>query len=402
MKHNQHSAVLDGNNRHIVLFGKQGSGKTSIFQALAGESAYHTGTSKYNPVVGLCRLGRAGNVTLIDTAALNDTSELGDEQVRRTLNIIRRADIAIYVVNLQEFDREAYRRDHEWLKRNMIPYLLAFNHCDEAYAGAIAQFKTEFPDAIFISTQTPGSISLLRARLSQMVRAISAQEAPLIPEGLVKQGDYVLLLMSPTGGAPVRNEHQMITQLIRLGARVVAIEERNLKQTLQEMQRVDLVIAYARSFSMVRDIVPEHIPITSYSLLYGLQTGELDTFLEGAKAIASLNKDSRVLIAEGCMHSSMHRDIGRVKIPRALRRLAGEELRIDYSFGLELPEKIEKYDLVIHCSGCSMTQRSVQARVETCREAGVPIANYGTVLAALSGMLGRCAAVLKPEEKTEE
>ena len=114
MKHNQHSAVLDGNNRHIVLFGKQGSGKTSIFQSLAGESAYHTGTSKYNPVVGLCRLGRAGNVTLIDTAALNDTSELGDEQVRRTLNIIRRADIAIYVVNLQEFDREAYRREYQY------------------------------------------------------------------------------------------------------------------------------------------------------------------------------------------------------------------------------------------------------------------------------------------------
>ena len=163
MKQNKNSAVLDGNNRHIVLFGKTGSGKTSIFKQLTGEMAVSTGTSKYNPVVGLCKLGRAGNATLIDTAGLNDTSELGDEQVRRTLNIIRRADIAIYVINMQEFDREAYTRDHEWLERNMIPYLLVFNHCDEAYAGTIAQLKTEFPDAIFISTQTPGSISLLRA-----------------------------------------------------------------------------------------------------------------------------------------------------------------------------------------------------------------------------------------------
>ena len=277
-----------------------------------------------------------------------------------------------------------------------------FNHCDEAYAGTIAQLKTEFPDAIFISTQTPGSISLLRARLSQMVRAINVQEAPLIPEGLVKPGDYVLLLMAPSGGGPIRNEHQMLTQLVHHGARVVAVEEEHLEATIQEMPHIDLVIAYARSFSMVRDLVPENIPLTSYSLLYGLQTGELDTFIEGTQAIASLNKDSRVLIAEGCMHSSMHRDIGRVKIPRALRRLAGEELRIDYSFGLDLPDEIEKYDLVIHCSGCSMTQRSVQARVAICREAGVPIANYGTVLAALSGMLGRCASVLEPEKEQVE
>ncbi len=401
MKHNKISAVLGGNNRHIALFGKNGSGKTSIFQQLTGEFAVSTGTSKYNPVVGLCKLGRAGNVTLIDTAGLNETSELGDQQVRRTLNIIRRADIAIYVIDMQEFDREAYTRDHEWLVRNMIPYLLVFNHCDEAYAGAISQLKTEFPDAIFISTQTPGSISLLRARLSQMVRAINMQEAPLIPDGLVKPGDYVLLLMAPFGGGPVRNEHEMLTQLVRRGVRVVAVEEQYLEAALQEIPRIDLVIAYARSFNKVRDIVPENIRLTSYSLLYGLQTGELDTFIEGANIIGSLNKDSRVLIAEGCMHSSMHRDIGRVKIPRALRKLAGEELRIDYSFGLDLPDEIEKYDLVIHCSGCSMTQRSVQARVEICREAGVPIANYGTVLAALSGMLGRCAAVLQPERQEE-
>lgn len=398
MKHNNNSTVLDGNNRHVVLFGKNGSGKTSIFQQLTGETAVKMGASKYNPVVGLCRLGRTGNVTLIDTAGLNETSELCGEQVRRTLNIVRRADIAIYVVDLQEFDRAAYIRDRAWLERNHIPYLLVFNHCDEAYVGTIAQFKTEFPDAIFISTQTPGSISLMRARLAQMIRAIDEQEAPLVPKKLVKSGDYVLLLMAASGGGPVRNEHKMIAHLMNRGARVVVIEEKNLKATLEELPRVDLVIAYARAFDAVRDIVPENIPLTSYSLLYGLQTGELDTFIEGTKAIASLTKDSRVLIAEGCTHSNMHRDVGRVKIPRALRKVAGEELRIDYSFGLDLPEDISKYDLVIHCSGCSMTQRSVQARVEICREAGVPITNYGTVLAAMAGILGRCADVLTPEQ----
>lgn len=399
MKQNYNPAVLSGNNRHVVLFGKTGSGKTSIFNQLVKEKAVITGTSKYDPVVGIARLGRAGEITLIDTAGLNDTSELGDERVRRTLNIIRRADIAIYVTNMHQFDREAYTRDHAWLERNMIPYLLVFNRCDQAYAGDIARLKVEFPQAVFISTHTSGSASLLRARLTQMVREINAREAPLIPDGLVKAGDYVLLLVSRAGGNSIRNEYEMLTELVYRGARCMVIDEKDLKKTLDEMPHVDLVIVYARSFGVARDIVPEDIPLTSHSLLYGLQSGELESFIEGARAIEKLTKDSRVLIAEGCKNSNVHRDIGRVKIPRALRKLAGEELRIDYSFGWDLPEDIEKYDLVIHCSGCSMTPRSVRARVEICREAGVPIANYGTVLAMLSGILTRCANVLI---KTEE
>lgn len=400
MKQKNNSAALCGNNRHVVLFGKVGSGKTSIFNQLI-EHAAVTGSSEHNPVVGICKLGKAGSVVLIDTADLNSTTELGAEYMRRTHNIIRRADIAIYVTDILDFDREAYTRDRNWLERNMVPYLLAFNRCDVAYAGDIARLKTEFPEAIFISSTTPGSTSLLRARLAQMVRALNTQEAPLIPDGLVKPGDYVMLLMARSGGGPVRNEHEMLTELLRRGARCVVVDEKDLKKTLDELPRVDLIIAYARSFGMVRDIVPKDIPLTSYSLLYGRQTGELETFIEGTDALGSLNENSHVLIAEGCMHSNMHRDIGRVKIPRALRKLAGEELSIDYSFGPDLPDDIEKYDLVVHCSGCSMTQRAVQARVAICRDAGVPIVNYGTILAALSGILGRCTDALR-EKKPQE
>lgn len=393
------AAALCENNRHIVLFGKFGSGKTSIFNQLI-ERPVSMGKTSDTPVVGVCRLGRAGSVVLIDTADLNGTTDLGEEYMRRTHNIIRRADIAIYVTDVQDFDREAYVRDRDWLARNMVPYLLVFNRCDAAYAGDIARLKTEFPEAIFISSTTPGSVSLLRARLSQLVRELNRQEAPLIPKGLVKRGDYVLLLVAHSGGGPIRNEHEMTTELIGYGARCVVIDERDLKQTLDELPHIDLVIAYARSFGMVRDIIPQELRLTSYSLLYGHQTGELATFIEGARAIGSLSADSRVLIAEGCMHSSMHRDIGRVKIPRALRKLVGEELQIDYSFGPDLPDHIEQYDLVIHCSGCSMTQRAVQARVAICRDAGVPIANYGTILAALAGILDRCSRVLLGEEET--
>ncbi|MDO4286139.1 MAG: GTP-binding protein [Eubacteriales bacterium] len=398
--------ILGGENRHIVLFGRTGSGKTSIFDQLVEnnqvEFQIKKGNAKYSPVVGRCRLGHAGEVTLIDTAGLDDVNELGSEQAQHTRNIIRRADIAIYVINIQEFDhkaREAYRRAHDWMEQNMVPYLQVFNRCDETYVGDIAKLKTEFPDAIFISTYTPGSISLLRTRLSQMVRSLKAQEAPLVPEKLIQKGDYVLMLVPDPG---LIHEYAIVMELMDRGARCVMIHEDDLEAAMREIPRIDLVVAYARSFGKVRDIVPENIPLTSYSLLYGLKSGVLESFIEGARAIGTLTKDSHVLIAVGNKQSEIYKEIGRIKIPRSMRRLIGEELQIDYSFGLDLPENLGEYDLVIHDTGATMSQRSIQARVAICQEAGVPVANYGTILAALAGVLDRCKNALLPEQEEEE
>lgn len=402
MSQTSNLGVLSGGLRHVVLFGKTGSGKSSIFLELVEEDkkvelGYTQKGSKYSPVVGLCRLGQAGDITIIDTAGLDDVDELNNEQARHTRNVIRRADIAIYVIDIQDFDRAAYGRAHDWLERNMIPYLLVFNHCDETYVGDIARLKTEFPDAIFISTRTPGSISLLRARLSQMVRTLKVREAPLVPRGLVKRGDYVLLL-APHGNKEIMiSQHRIVNEMVSRGVRCIVIDEKYLGKTLEEIPRVSLVIAYARSFSLARDILPEDIPLTSYSLLYALQCGVLEAFFDGAAAVSKLNKDSTVLIAEDSEHNGTFHDMGRIKIPRALRKLAGEELHIDYITGPDLPDDIGQYDLVIHDAGLAMTQRSVQARVSICQEAGVPIANYGTVLAALCGVTKRCKQVLLPE-----
>lgn len=404
MSQTSNLGVLNGGLRHVVLFGKTGSGKSSIFHQLVEkdkklELGYTQAGSKYSPVVGLCKLGQAGNITVIDTAGLDDVDELGNEQARRTRNVIRRADIAIYVIDIQEFDRAAYKRAHDWLERNMIPYLQVFNHCDETYVGDIARLKMEFPDAIFISTRTPGSISLLRARLSQLVRKIKVKEAPMIPEGLVEPGDYVLLLSPHANKEIMLNQHKIVNELVNRSVRCVVIDESDLDATLKEIPRIDLVIVYARSFGIARDIIPESIPLTSYSLLNALQCGVLEDFFDGAAAISKLNKDSRVLITEDIENNGTFHDIGRIKIPRALRKLAGEELHIDYISGIDLPDDIDAYDLVIHDAGLTMTPRSVQARVSICREAGVPIANYGTVLAALCGMTSRCKKVLLPETK---
>lgn len=397
------STIMSGNNRHIVLLGRTGSGKTSIFHQLVGDDSCAcetegTANAEFNPIVGQCRLGNLGEVTVIDTAELDDVDELDIEKAQRTRNIIRRADIALYVINIQEFDNEAraaLQRADTWMRRNMVPYLKVFNRCDEAYAGDVARLKMEFPDAIFISTYMPDTASVLRARLFQMTRALEEQEKPLVPERLIQQGDYVLLLVPDSG---LIHEYEILMELMHRGARCVVINEDDLAVTLKEVPRIDLVIAYARSFAKVRDIVPQDIPLTSYSLLHGMQDGVLEDFIEGAHAIDTLTRDSHVLIVVGDPKDEIYKEIGHIKIPRALRKLIGEELQIDYSFGLDLPDNLNDYDMVIHDTGADISVRSVRAHVAICKEAGVPIANYGTVLASLSGILDRCKQVLLPNE----
>ena len=267
MRHNYLSADLageiGGQNRHVVLFGQVGSGKTSIFNLLVSrrKDIKRGGKEKFGPIVGSCRLGHIGEVTLIDTAGLNDVSELDGENATSVRNTVRRADIAIYVINIQEFDetaRQTYQHAHDWLVKNDVPYLQVFNRCDEAYAGDIAKLKMEFPDAIFISANTSGSVSLLRARLSQMVRTSEDIEGSLVPDNLVREGDYVLLLVPESG---LIHEYLIMMDLINRGARCVIIHEDDLENALKEIPRVDLVIAYARSFGKVRDIVPENVPL---------------------------------------------------------------------------------------------------------------------------------------------
>ena len=154
--------------RHVALFGKKGRGKTSMFKALIETDPDNT--SPNLPHVGVCDLGLNGKAILIDTAGLNSTQELEDDRMKTIHNIIRRADVAIYAVDIRNFDRAAYERDLAWMKRNLVPHLLVFNKCDSSYVGEITQLKLEFPQALFLSVQAPDSISLLRTRIGEMLQ----------------------------------------------------------------------------------------------------------------------------------------------------------------------------------------------------------------------------------------
>lgn len=389
-----HAAPLTA-QRHIAIFGKKGSGKSALFDALIRRGTAFRSAQSDGPSVGLCQLGgRAGSAALIDTAGLSDTAQLDSPEMLHMRNTLHRADIAVYVADVCDFDRAAYARAIQWLDSRHIEHVLAFNKCDLAYAGDIARLKAEFPNAIFLSALTPGSPALLRARLEQMVSALTDSEPPLVGD-LVKPMDIVVMSVPDGASGAVRGQAQLNLEFLSRGARVVLVRESELARTIQELPHVDLVLAYARTFSELRETVPEDIRITSYSLLYARQKGDLDAFLEAARCVSDLTANSRVLIAEACAHGTLHQDTGRVKIPRDLRRVAGEELHIDYCTGADFPDDVSGYDLVILCAGCSMTRRAMQSRIAICRDAGVPITNFGAVLAYLGAVLDRCADVLK-------
>ncbi len=381
--------------RHIVLFGKKDSGKTSIFQSLI-DSPSLTRNDR-GPNVGICDLGKSGPVIVVDTASLNTAVELDDSEMKTTYNIVRRADVAVYIIDIRAFDRQTYERDLAWMKRNRIAHLLVFNKCDIAYAGDIARFKMEFPHALFLSAHAPDALALLRARLAEMIHRQLRQEPPLIPDNLVKTGDYVILVVPDSDKKAIRDPQAMIIEFLQRGVRCVICCESELAMTLDDLPHVELVVAYARTFDKLREIVPDHVRLTSYAILYGRQKGDIQVFADGARAVSTLTEQSRVLIAEGCHCGTTHRDIGHVQIPRILREMTGENLHIDYCYGLDLPEDISQYDLVIHCGACSLSRRALQAHMGICRDAGVPIANFGTLLAEVAGILDRCLDDLPPE-----
>lgn len=384
-------ATMSG-TRYIALIGKVGSGKTSIFNQLVGKTRSEPRPNE--PMIGLCDLGHGNKVLLIDTAHLNTTSELKQKSMQRIHDILRRSDIAIYACDIRHFDRAAYAHDIQWLDENHVPHLLVFNKCDMSYAGDIANLKLEYPHALFLSALEKDALPVLRARLAQLIRQLDAADEPLIPKPFIHPGDYVALVIAH-GDESILGHAQLMHLLLKRGARCLTVTDDQLTATLEELPQIRAVISYAHAFDSLNKLVPEHIPLISHSMLYARQKRCLEPLAQGAKAIHNLTEDSRVLIIENGRLSALQQDFALVKVPRALRALAGENLEILHHYGTEMPEDLSSYDMVIYSGASRLTGRTLQARIDAYQQAGVPVANFGTVCAELAGILDRDMEALR-------
>lgn len=423
------SETPSANRKHIAIFGNRNAGKSSLMNAILGQSlsivSEVRGTTT-DPVSKAMELLPYGPVVFIDTAGLDDDDNaLGALRVKKSLKILERTDFALQIVDaahasldLTKLKQEIKTLQSQFEKYD-IPSLLVFNKTDALMMAEDGEqrmkvWKEVWPDAVWVSAHNPSDIHHLKARLIEALRG-ETEEETLVGD-LVPRGGTVVLVVPIDSEAPkgrlILPQVQVIRDALDHGIKVHVVRDTELVEALSELNSVDLVITDSQAFATVSTMVPEAVPLTSFSMVFARNKGDLKAFVAGIKAMSALeakarrrrekateasnveaNTDvpvARILITESCTHNHSHEDIGRVKIPAMLSKKLGGRVEIDFRAGHDLPEVLEVYDLVVHCGSCMMNRKSMLTRIRLCEEAGTPITNYGVLLAYGTGILKRC------------
>lgn len=378
------------------MYGKCNSGKSSLINALTGQQAAVVsgiaGTTT-DPVYKSMELPGLGAVTFIDTPGFDDGGALGGSRMEQTRKAADRTDIAVIVYAGGGIEAERQWMD-EFRKRG-IPVVFVLHKIDllESAASETAAIRSATGmEPVAVSSQTGAGIEEFIQALAQAGSA--AAEEVSITGSLVSQGDVVMLVMPQDRQAPkgrlILPQVQTIRELLDKGCVVVSCTPELMERSLAALSSPpQLVITDSQVFAAVSKFTPPESLLTSFSVLFAHYKGDAGAFIAGAAAIDLLNEKSRVLIAEACTHAPAAEDIGRVKIPRLLRKKVGEGLRVDMVAGNDFPKDLSPYDLVIHCGACMFNRRHVLSRISQARMQGVPITNYGIAIAYLNGILDR-------------
>ena len=389
----------DSNRKHIAFFGRRNAGKSSIFNLLLNQEISLVsdvpGTTT-DPVYKSMELIGYGPVRIIDTAGLDDVGSLGRMRVEKTEEILQKTDLAIYVLNAGKIDKEEKKEAKLFFQRFRIPYVFVWNKLDQLKEEERKKLRKENSGDSFLDE----NINLKRENLLEIIlKNLKEQEEdpPLIGD-LAAYGSTVVLVVPIDSEAPkgrlILPQVQVIRECLDNGIKTVVVRETELEETIKEIQKIDLVITDSQVFKTVDKIVPDHIPLTSFSMLFARQKGDIREFIKGIEALEELKnkKEGTVLIAESCTHTTSHEDIGTVKIPNLLKKKINPNLKIIFQNGATFKEKefnMENVDLIIHCGSCMITRKNMLNRIRIAEEKGVPITNYGVTLAYLTGILDR-------------
>ena len=384
------------NRLHIALFGRRNSGKSSLINALTGQDTALVsdipGTTT-DPVSKAMELHGIGPCIIIDTPGFDDEGTLGEMRIERTLKAIERTDIALLFC--EESDLQAEKEWMQQLKSKNIPVILILNKADirENVSSIVAKIESELQQKPMVVSAKEQK-GLEDIRLAILEKLPQDFEQPSITGDLVGENDLVLLVMPQDIQAPkgrlILPQVQTMRELLDKKCLIMSCTTDKLSQTLKALAYPPkLIITDSQVFKTVYEQKPIESLLTSFSVLMAGYKGDIRQFIEGASAIDSLTESSRVLIAEACAHAPMTEDIGRVKIPRLLRKKVGEGLHIDMVSGSDFPKDLSEYDLIIHCGACMFNRKHVMNRLEQASMQQVPMTNYGITLAHLMGILDK-------------
>ena len=381
---------------HVSIFGDTNAGKSSLFNALIGQDmmivSEERGTTT-DPVTKAMELLPYGPIALTDTAGLGDTTSLGESRAEKTEKILDRTDFAIYAADIAAFNENSYKQAVAEFGKRKISHMLVFTKSDTGNAD----FTEKYPDSLSVSVYDEKSIDRLKDELQKRLSKIAPEESTMIG-GLLPDGATVIHVIPIDSEAPkgriILPQVQLIRDCLDHGMRSIVVRDTELLETIAEYRdKIDLVVTDSQAFKFVSSVVPEEIPLTSYSMLMARMKGDLTALIKGADGIEKLKDGSRILMAEACTHNSSHEDIGRVKIPRLLRQKTSKNLEFDFYAHHDFPKNLSDYDLIIHCGGCMINSRAMVNRINFAADANVPITNYGVVLAYVSGILDRAKKI---------
>lgn len=384
---------------HIGFFGLRNAGKSSVVNAVTGQSLSLVSETKgttTDPVQKAMELLPIGPVVIIDTPGIDDVGTLGEMRVKRALQVLDKTDIAILVVDA---DKGLQQADQELLKlfeEKKIPHITVYNKSDLlATVPSLPEKQPEKNDAIYVSAKNGDQIYELKERIGALTKAASAKaDEKRILADLIQPEDVVVLVVPIDSAAPkgrlILPQQQTIRDVLESGAISVVTIETELPQTLRSLaKKPALVITDSQAFQKVNADTPADVPLTSFSILFARYKGDLKEAVHGAAQLDKLQNGDTVLISEGCTHHRQCGDIGTVKLPNWIRNYTGKELSFEFTSGGEFPEDLSPYALVVHCGGCMLNDREMKARIARAVAQNVPITNYGICIAQVHGILKR-------------
>ena len=376
---------------HIGFFGFRNAGKSSLVNAITNQELSLVsdvlGTTT-DPVRKAMELLPIGPVVIIDTPGLDDVGTLGEARVKKARQVLNTVDIAVLVHDVTKEIALLENELIELFKSKNIPYIIAHNKIDSVASLNVNESERD----IYVSALNGTNIERLKEKIGALQN--NGGEERVIVSDLIKSGDTVILVTPIDKAAPkgrlILPQQQTIRDILDCGAMALVCRDSELEAMLSSLKEPPaLVITDSQVFGKVSKILPRDTPLTSFSILFARYKGDLWGAVKGAYKLDSLKDGDKILISEGCTHHRQCGDIGTVKLPRWLSEYTHKNLELEFTSGRDFPEDLSGYSLIIHCGGCMLTEREMQYRVRQAEDAGVPITNYGMVIAHVHGILSR-------------
>ena len=394
---------------HIGIFGKRNAGKSSIINAITGQDLAIVSDVKgttTDPVMKAMELLPLGPVVFIDTPGLDDEGELGELRVKKAYQMLNKTDVALVVIDGKNGMTAEDESVLDKIREKGIPCIVVCNKKDlVADVGVGRQSNLQKRgivenDAacVWVSTTTGENIDELKRMIANAVPKADVYK-PIVGD-LIKPLDFVVLVVPIDGSAPkgrlILPQQQTIRDILEVGAVPVVVKDTELSEMLDKLQvKPSLIITDSQVFGKVAQIVPEDVPLTSFSILMARYKGDLKTVVRGAYALDELQDGDTVLISEGCTHHRQCEDIGTVKLPKRITEYTGKDIRFAFTSGTEFPDDLSMYRMVIHCGGCMLNEREMKYRLKCAQDAKVPMTNYGTAIAYMTGILIRSIGIFE-------